>query len=96
MLLPDLINGLFECSGGFFIALSIIKLYKEKKVRGVSWLHVGFFTSWGFWNLYYYPHLGQWFSFIGGLALVISNTIWLVQIAYYTGRERLYPYGARQ
>jgi hypothetical protein len=88
MFLPDLINGTFESAGGFSIALSIIKLYREKTVRGVSWLHVGFFTSWGFWNLFYYPHLGQWFSFIGGLALVISNTIWLGQIAYYTIRER--------
>ena len=68
--------------------LSVVKLYKEKTVRGVSWLHAGFFASWGFWNLYYYPHLNQWFSFVGGIAIVIVNTLWLIQLIYYKGKEK--------
>lgn len=83
MNLPDLINGTFESCGGFFILFSVIKLYKEKIVRGVHWVHTSFFTSWGFWNLYYYPALDQWFSFFGGFFLVLVNTIWLSQIIYY-------------
>jgi len=86
MHLPDLINGLYETLGGGFIALSIIKLHREKTVRGVSWLHVAFFSSWGLWNLYFYPHLDQWFSFWGGVALVSANAIWLGQIFYYNAR----------
>ena len=80
----DAINGCYELFGAPFILLSIIKLYKEKIVRGVSWIHVGYFTTWGFWNLYYYPHLGQWYSFAGGIAIVTFNTIWLVQMLYYS------------
>jgi hypothetical protein len=83
MQLPDLINGIFECSGGVFISMSIVKLYHDKAVRGVSWPHVAFFSSWGFWNLYFYPYLEQWLSFVGGAALVAANTIWLGQIVYY-------------
>jgi uncharacterized membrane protein YfcA len=86
MLLPDLINGIFESCGGLFIALSVIKLHHEKIVRGVSWMHVTFFSAWGFWNLYFYPHLDQWMSFWGGLLLVAVNTVWLGQIMYYNRR----------
>jgi len=42
-----------------------------------------FFTSWGMWNLFYYPHLGQWYSFAGGVFIVSVNTFWLGQIIYY-------------
>lgn len=81
---PDLINGIFELSGAFFILLSILKLKKEKKVCGVSWVHVGFFAMWGYWNLFYYPHLTQWVSFAGGIGIVITNTFWLGQLIYYS------------
>jgi len=80
----DIINGSYELFGAPFIFLSVIKLYKDKKVQGVSWIHAGFFTTWGVWNLYYYPSLDQWFSFFGGVAIVIVNTIWLFQLIYYS------------
>lgn len=87
MTLPDFINGTFESLGGFAIAFSVRNLYLSKVVRGVSWPHVAFFTAWGLWNLFYYPHLGQWFSFAGGFALVSINAVWLAQIAYYLRKE---------
>lgn len=80
---PDIINGAFETLGGAFIALSVVKLHREKLVHGVSWLHVAFFSTWGYWNLYFYPHLDQWLSFAGGAILVAVNTTWLAQIVYY-------------
>jgi hypothetical protein len=83
MFAPDTINGLFETLGGGFVLLSVIKLHREKIAKGVSWMHVGFFTSWGFWNLFYYRDLGQLMSFYGGVGLVGTNTFWLGQIAWY-------------
>lgn len=84
----DTINALFELAGSFFILLSILKLEREKQVRGVSWLHTGFFTAWGLWNLWFYPAVGAWLSFIGGIALVLTNAYWLGQIIYYTQKEK--------
>ena len=84
---PDLINGCFELFGAPFILLSVIKLHKHKVVRGVSWLHAGFFAIWGMWNLYYYPYLNQWASFVGGIAIAITNTIWVCQLIYYKRKE---------
>lgn len=87
-MIPDLINGSFELLGGAAILLSVFKLHSEKIVRGVSWPHVSFFTIWGLWNLFYYPHLDQWFSFVGGAFIVTANTIWVSQIIYWNWREK--------
>jgi len=84
----DCVNGVYELLGAPFILMSVFALYRAKKVRGISWIHVLFFSSWGYWNLYYYPHLNQWWSFAGGLALVAVNTFWLGQILYYNKKEK--------
>ncbi len=84
---PDLINGFFEFAGTGFIILSCRKLYRDKMVRGVSWIHMSSFMAWGFWNLYYYPHLEQWISFWGGIGIVTANTFYVMQLVYYTGTE---------
>ena len=84
---PDLINGSYEALGGFMIAFSIVRLHRDKIVRGVSWVPVAFYASWGYWNLFYYPHLGQWVSFFGGVGVVAVNTVWLTQMIYYIRRE---------
>jgi len=80
----DMINGVFESCGGFFILLSIIKLERDREVRGISWLHVAFFAMWGYWNLWYYPTLGQWFSAFGGVLLAATNTYYLVRLVQFS------------
>jgi uncharacterized membrane protein YfcA len=77
MQIPDLINGLYESLGAFFILNHIRALWKSKQAHGISLLSVVFFTTWGFWNLFYYPHLNQWWSFAGGVAIVLMNLGWI-------------------
>ncbi|MEE8386489.1 MAG: hypothetical protein V3S01_11290 [Dehalococcoidia bacterium] len=86
---PDMVNGGFECIGAVMLGRNVWQLYKDKIVRGVHWWATAFFASWGYWNLFYYPHLDQWFSFTGGIAIVAINTVWLAQMLYYNRRERL-------
>ena len=81
--LPDLLNGCFELFGSAFILLSIMKVLKTKSSAGVSWIHPAFFTAWGVWNLFYYPHLGQWLSFVGGIGVVSANIIWVSLLIKY-------------
>lgn len=85
---PDMVNGLFEFIGSIMLWKNVQTLHRDKLVRGVHWTATGFFMTWGFWNLYYYPHLDQWWSFAGGVSIVTANTVWLVQILYYNWRER--------
>lgn len=84
----DNINGLFELFGGLFILNSCYKLYKDKKVRGVSFIHIAYFTFWGYWNIEYYSNLEQWMSLIGSLGVTLINTLWLGQLIYYVRKER--------
>jgi hypothetical protein len=88
----DLVNGGFEFFAGFFVLMHCRRLHIDKLVKGVSLVATVFFTSWGIWNLYYYPHLGQWASFYGGLAIVSANALWISMMIYYTRR----PHGVKR
>jgi hypothetical protein len=84
---PDLINGAFEALAGLFVLNHCRALHRDKMVRGVSIVSTAFFTSWGFWNLYYYPALGQWASFAGGLFIVSGNVLWVGMLLHYRRAE---------
>lgn len=86
--IPDLINGLFEVFGGLAILGHCWQLLKDKQVKGVNWLSCLFFTTWGFWNLFFYPHLNQWLSFFGGILIVLGNILWLGLIIRYKRLEK--------
>jgi hypothetical protein len=88
IIIPDLINGAFEAFGGVFIVINIHQLLKDKIVKGIHWGSTIFFTIWGIWNVYYYPFLGQWISFSGGLFIAVANIIWMCLRVYYW-RKRL-------
>ncbi len=80
---PDLVNGLFESGGAVTSLLNCWQLYKDKEVKGVVWQLTLFYSLWGLWNLYYYPHLGQWLSFAGGCMIVTFNITWVCQVVWY-------------
>jgi len=79
---PDMINGAYEGLGALFVLATCRNLWKSKQPWGVSLLGIAFFTSWGVWNLYYYPHLHQWFSFVGGVCIVTCNCIYIGLLHY--------------
>ena len=88
----DLVNAFFEGGMAFAVVPSILVLYKAKMLSGLHWFHIAFPTVWGFWNLYYYPWLGQWASFWAGLSIVTVNIVYLSMLFYYIrwpgGRSR--------
>lgn len=88
MNVPDLINGLFELFGAFAAFLNCKQLIKDKQVKGINWTTYAFYASWSMWNLYYYPSLDQWFSFIGGLMIVVGNVTWLGLLIKYKRLEK--------
>jgi len=73
----DIVNASFEFFGAGFQAINVYQILKDKAVKGVHWLSVLFFSLWGWWNIYYYPQLDQFYSMLGAIALVLVNTIWL-------------------
>ena len=79
----DYINAAFECVGAFLSWMNVRRLISDKKVAGVHWQVVGFFAAWGYWNLFYYPSLGQWWSTAAGGLLALANTVWVVLALRY-------------
>lgn len=84
----DVINGMFELFGGLLVWFNVKRLRKDKKVCGISWQIQAFFTSWEWWNVYYYPSLNQWVSCLGGAILAIGNTVWVIFAIYYIRRNK--------
>src|SRR5206468_3186038 len=75
------INGvLCEFIGSCALLKNAIQLYKDKMVRGYHWNATAFSMLWGYWNIIYYPSVGDWWSFTGGLFVVSVNTFWLGQM----------------
>lgn len=74
---PDLINGGFELIGAIFTWRNAWQLRNDREIKGVYWPTTLFFAAWGVWNLFYYPALQQWASFVGGVALVAGNLAWV-------------------
>lgn len=87
MIWPDLVNGGFELLGAAFAWRNFLELRRERRLVGVYWPTTAFFAAWGAWNLIYYPALGQWASFAGGVLLVAGNAAWVV-LAVRLGRSQ--------
>lgn len=84
----DLVNASFEGLGGLVILLNVRRILRDRIVRGVDWRVMAFFFAWGLWNLYYYPHLGQTWSFFAGIGIAAANAVYLGLLIYYVNKER--------
>lgn len=85
---PDLVNASFELAGVDFTALNIKRALRDRSVRGVSPAATCFFTVWGMWNLFYYPHLGQLLSFVAGAVMTLVNCVYLGLLVQFETSER--------
>lgn len=85
MVSNDAINGSFELVGAYFNSRSVAAIRRDRIVTGVCWTPWAWFSAWGVWNLFYYPSLDQFYSFLGGLVMVGVNLIWLYHVWYYKG-----------
>lgn len=88
-MMPDHINAVFELVGAAVTWVNFNKLRRDRSISGVDWRTWIFFSAWGLWNLYYYPSLGQSWSFYAGIVLVTGNLAWLLlAIVIWYQKER--------
>jgi len=83
-----MINAAFEFGGFLAIIPSIMAVLRDKRVYGVSLLTPLFFTSGGFWNIIYYPHLDQIWSAWAAVLLSVTNAVYLVLLFHYRASAR--------
>lgn len=80
MITPDLITAAFELLASAFILNHARVLWKTRQAYGVSLVSTAFFSVWGLWNLWYYPHLDQTLAFYAGIMVMVANTFWVYSI----------------
>jgi hypothetical protein len=73
----DCVNACYELGGSIATCFSIMVLLRDRVVKGIHWFPTVFFFTWGIWNIYYYYHMTQPISQIGGGALAVANAVWL-------------------
>jgi hypothetical protein len=83
----DAINAVFEGGGAIFLCLNVRRLLRDRSVKGVSLLTTGWWTAWGFWNVYFYSAVNTPASFFAGIAVVVVNAVWLALAIYYARAE---------
>ena len=83
----DLINALFEMFGAVVGLFNIRVLLKDREIKGVSFVTLFFFASWGLWNVFYYPTLEQWLSTIAAVFLAGTNMVYLGMAIYFTKKK---------
>jgi membrane protein YdbS with pleckstrin-like domain len=79
----DLFNALFEMAGALLTLMNTVQIRRDKGYAGVYMPAIVLFTSWGFWNLYYYAHLAQWWSVAATVVMVLANLSWLGHMLWY-------------
>lgn len=84
---PDMVNAGFEAGAGLAVLAHCARLYQHKEARGLSIPAVVFFTGWGVWNMYHYPHLGQFWSLAGGIFVTLANAIYLAMLVAYSRHD---------
>jgi hypothetical protein len=85
---PDQINSVFEGLGAFLTLRNTLAVYRAKGYVGITLAAVVFFTSWGGWNCFFYPHLHQMWSFAAGVVMFAVNISWLSMMVYYGPVQR--------
>jgi hypothetical protein len=87
---PDLINAAFEAGGALLLWLNVRRLWRDKRLSGVSLFPTVWFNLWGLWNLYFYAAVGQKLSWAAGIGVFAVNSAWVLLalwFAFTAGRE---------
>jgi hypothetical protein len=83
----DAVNAVFEFSGSIAVWLNVRAIYRDRGYAGGRIYVNVFFFSWSWWNLYYYPHLGQMLSAIGTMSIGFANMAYLIMMLHF-GRKQ--------
>jgi hypothetical protein len=90
----DAINAGIEVLGTFMVLVSVRRLVRDKKVRGIAPSHVAYSVGSAWWFTYYYAHLDQWLSFAAAVAYTLVVSFWMLMMVVFFIREILFDKGS--
>ena len=75
----DQINSGFVLMAALFYVLNLLKLMKDKEIKGISKISIGFFSLWNVWTLFFFIKVSEYWWTIGAYVVVA-----ILNVAYIT------------
>ncbi len=85
--LADTVNATFQGVAALLVWHHVWMLRKDKAVAGISIPATCMMLLWSFWNMYYYPSLGQWWSFSTSIIMLGANAVRVFLLFKYKDNE---------
>jgi uncharacterized membrane protein YfcA len=84
----DQINSGFIFVAGIFYVLNLLKLIKDKDVKGISKLSIVFFSIWNIWTLFFFLMVTEFWWTIGAYIIVtVLNVVYIILMIKYSRKK---------
>lgn len=83
----DLSNAFFEGVGAILTWTNVMRIRRDREVKGIDWRVTAFWSAWGVWNVGYYDSVGHPLSMWAGAFLAAGNVCWVLHAVHYTRRR---------
>jgi hypothetical protein len=84
----DKTNASIEIVCAFLVWSNVLKIRRDKEVKGVDWRTSAFYACVGLWYVNYYAQMKQPFSLIAQMVFVLGSWTWVAHAIYYSRRAR--------
>lgn len=85
----DQINSGFIFVAGIFYVLNLLKLIKDKDIKGISKLSIVFFSIWNIWTLFFFLMVTEFWWTIGAYIIVtVLNVVYIILMIKYGRKKR--------
>ena len=85
----DQVNSGFVSIAALFYILNLLKLIKDKEVKGISKISIAFFSLWNVWTLFFFIAVSEYWWTIGAyVAVAILNITYIALMVKYSRGKR--------
>lgn len=88
MTTPDAINGAVEFAGSLAAWANVRAIWKDRGYAGISVMVMAFFAGRSLWRGYFYLHLHQPMSMLGGLSNAGAYCVFVGLMLYFGKRGK--------
>ena len=85
----DFITSLFQAGAVLFLLLNVRQLWRDKELKGISLWMILYFTLWGYWGIYMFWDLKQYWSMLTNIGIAGAYTVWIGLAAFYKVKNRV-------
>ena len=87
MTTPDAINGAVEFAGSLAAWANVVTLYRDRGYAGISVCVMGLFAARSLWRGWFYLHLHQPMSTLGGCSNACAYCVFVGLMVYFGKRK---------